>query len=193
MEKADVIKVRDTLKAGLNLPLVIYIDNTFLLIDESKTFQFTKWDDENGILYNYALTNPIKEQSPSNIGGSITLFAVGYEHIQAMEVSRLNLTTLEKTIDSIGTISKEWKDKIIKMFAGALEPNRAELSAKDINTLMGAGFLNDKDDYYNGRFTQSFAETVYTNRYNDSIKAKDDNTSVDNTESTEPNVNNTEG
>ena len=162
MEKADIIKLRDTLKAGKNWPLIIYIDNTFRLINESNTLQFTKWDDENGMLYVYSLTDPRLERSPSNIGGSISLFAVAYEHIQAMEVVRLNLKDLGDSIDSLGCISKEWKDRIIKRFETALNPDVVNLTARDINKAMGVvdgeKALNDNDEYYENRFTTSFPE-----------------------------------
>ena len=49
MEIAQVIAVRDALKAGKNLPLTIYIDNAFRIVNENNVFQFTKWDDNNGV------------------------------------------------------------------------------------------------------------------------------------------------
>lgn len=199
MEKADIIKWRDTLKAGKNWPLLVYIDNTFRLINESNALQFTKWDDDSGILYVYSLTNPILENSPSNIGGFISLFSVAYEHIQAMEVARLNITNLGESIDSLGCISNEWKQRIIERFKTALNPDIVNLTARDINKAMGVAdgqkALNDNDDYYDGRFTQSFAETGYigkndvsTNTTNNSVE---DNES--DTETNEPEVDNTEG
>ena len=189
MEKADVIKVRDKLKAGKNWPLIIYIDNTFRLINESNTLQFTKWDDENGMLYSYTLTDPRLERSPSNIGGGISLFAVSYEHIQAMEVVRMNLKDLGDSIDSLNCITKEWKERIIKRFELALNPDVVNLTARDINKAMGVvdgqKALNDNDEYYENRFTESFAETVQTNKYNDANnKSEIDNTI--NSETDEP-------
>ena len=170
MEKADVIKVRNILKAGKNWPLIVYIDNTFRLIDESTKYQFVKWDDENGILYNYALTEPIKERSPSNIGGTVSLFAVAYEHIQSMEVARMTIPQLKESLDSLGCVSDEWKERIIDRFKSALNPNIVNLGPTDINkahgVIDGQKAVNDNDDYYNGRFTQNFAETRAKAEYN---------------------------
>ena len=177
MEKDQVIKMRDTLKAGKNWPLMVYIDNTFRIIDESNVLQFTKWDDENGILYNYSLTDPCMENSPSNIGGGISVFATGYSNIQCMEVARMNINNLSDSIDSIGCISSEWKERIINRFKAALDPNLVNLSHTDINKAMGIidgnKALNDNDDYYAGRFMESFAETrlmAGRNKYAESQK-----------------------
>lgn len=174
MEKSQVIKMRNALKAGKNWPLVVYIDNLFKKIDESNSLQFTKWDDENGILYHYSLTDPILERSPSNIGGSISLFATDYEMIQAMEVVRMNISHLGDSIDSLGCISDEWKKRIIDRFNIALDPNLVNLSRSDINTAMGVvdsqKALNDNDDYYAGRYAQPFKETRPMAEHNEYAK-----------------------
>lgn len=163
MEKSQVIKMRDALKAGKNWPVIVYIDNLFKKIDESNALQFTKWDDEKGILYHYSLTDPTLEHSPSNIGGTISLFATDYEMIQAMELAVLKIDDLGESIDSLKCISPEWKERIIQRFALALDPNLVNLSRSDINKSMGLvnghKALDDRDDYYAGRFAQSFAET----------------------------------
>ena len=163
MTKEQVISMRDKLKAGKNWPLIVYIDNTFRLIDESNTLQFTKWDDENEIIYVYALSDPIKDNSYSNISGGVSLFATEYEHIQAMEVASIKLDNLGESIESLGCISPEWKERIINRFKVALDPNRAILSAKDINKAMGITdghkALRDDIDYYGGNYAQPFAET----------------------------------
>lgn len=171
MEKDQVIKMRDTLKAGKNWPLLVYIDNTFRIIDESNTLQFTKWDDDNEILYNYSLADPNMEMSPSNIGGTISLFATSYNNIQCMEMAKLNIRDLGSSIDALGCITTEWKERIINRFNIALNPELVNLSRSDINTAMGIidkqKALNDKDDYYAGRFTQSFAETRAMAKHNE--------------------------
>lgn len=171
MEKDQVIKMRNALKAGKNWPVIIYIDNLFKKIDESNTFQFTKWDDENGILYHYSLTDPNLETSPSNIGGSISLFATDYEMIQAMEVACIGIDQLDTSIDSLKCITSEWKERIVNRFKTALNPNLVNLSREDINKAMGVvdgqKALNDNDDYYAGRFTQSFAETRPMAKHNE--------------------------
>lgn len=171
MEKSQVIKMRDNLKAGKNWPLIVYIDNLFKKIDESAVFQFTKWDDENGILYHYSLTDPRLEQSPSNIGGNISLFATDYEMIQAMEVVKININDVGTSIDALGCISAEWKERIIKRFKLALDPNTVTLTREDINKAIGIidgnKALNDNYDYYNGRYPQPFAETRPMAKHNE--------------------------
>lgn len=163
MEKSQVIKMRNALKAGKNWPVVVYIDNSFRIIDETNVFQFTKWDDENGILYNYSLAHPLLDSSPSNVGGGVSLFATDYENIQSMEVAKINIDDLDASIVSLGCISEDWKDRIVNRFKTALNPELVNLSNMDINKSMGVideqKALNDNDDYYNRRFTQPFAET----------------------------------
>lgn len=163
MEKSQVIKMRNALKAGKNLPLIVYIDNLFTKINESNVFQFTKWDDDNCILYSFSLTPPGMEECPSNVGGTISVFATDYEMIQAMEVAALPIELLGTSIDSLGCISDEWKQRIIDRFKTALDPNIVTLSAADINKAMGVvdghKALNDNDDYYAGKYMQPFAET----------------------------------
>lgn len=167
MEKSQVIEIRNKLKAGKNLPVVVYIDNLPKIIDESNILQFTKWDDENAILYNYSLTDPVLEKSPSNIGAGITLFATGYENIQSMEVSRIPVNELANSIDSLGCISAEFKERIIKVFEYVLDPNLDSLSYSDINEIIGQRVLNNNDDYYEGKFTESFAETIGMAKHNE--------------------------
>ena len=162
MEKDQVIKMRDKLKAGKNWPLLIYIDNTFRIIDESAVLQFTKWDDENEILYNYSLTDANMSRA-SAIEGDISLFATSYDCIQSMEVAKINLRDLGLSLDSIGNITEEWKERIIKRFKLPLDRNLVNLTNEEINKVMGvidgSKAINDTDDYYNGRYAQSFAET----------------------------------
>jgi hypothetical protein len=163
MEKERVIQMRNKLKAGENLPVIIYIDNLFKKIDESNVLQFTKWDDENGILYSYSLTDPLMDRNPSNVEGTISLFATDYEMIQAMEVPRMPITILGDSIDALECITPEWKQRIIERFELALNPELVDLKRSDINAAMGIidgqKALNDNDDYYAGRYTQSFKET----------------------------------
>lgn len=192
MEKNRVIALRNKLKAGNNWPLIVYIDNTFRLIDESNTLQFTKWDDENGFLYVYALSDPIKDNSFSNISGGVSLFATDYEHIQAMEVFRMGIDHLPISIDSLGCIASEWKERIIERFKIALNPDIAELSAKDINRAMGTvdgqKAIRDDIDYYNGKYYQPFKETrpmAKHNEYAEKVAADKAATAVEETISNE--------
>ena len=182
MEKSQVIKMRNALKAGKNWPLIVYIDNTFRNIDESNVLQFTKWDDDNGILYSYSLSDPMKDNSPSNISGGVSLFATDYEMIQSMEVARINIGDLGASIDSIGNVTDEWKERIIQRFKTALNPNLVDLSHYDINKAMGVvdgqKAINDNDDYYAGRYKQPFAETramAERNAYAEKISTENKN------------------
>jgi hypothetical protein len=163
MTKEQVIKMRNALKAGKNLPLIVYIDNAFRNIDETNVLQFTKWDDENGFLYVYSVSDPIKDHSPSNLTGGVSLFATDYECIQSMEVARINIDDLERSIDWLDCISTEWKQRIIERFKLALNPQLTSISSSNINEVMGVTdgnvAMNDNDDYYAGRYTESFAET----------------------------------
>ena len=43
MDKAEVVKLRDTLKAGMNLPVQVFLDNAYSFVDESNIAQFTIW------------------------------------------------------------------------------------------------------------------------------------------------------
>ena len=162
MEKDRVIKLRDTLKAGKNWPLMVYIDNTFRIIDESNVLQFTKWDDENGFLYNYSITDA-NMNNGNNTTDTISVFATDYESIQSMELARIGLNDLGTSIDALGCISSEWKERIIERFKIALSPNRVNLSRTDINKAMGLvngnKSIDDSVDYYAGRYPQPFAET----------------------------------
>ena len=101
MENEQVISLRDTLKAKKNLPLRIFIDNSFQIIDEGNKFQFTKWDDVNGILYSFKMVHLNMDRSPNNKHQAISLFAVPYEMIQAMEVSYLPIEDIATIISSI--------------------------------------------------------------------------------------------
>ena len=82
MERDAVISLREKLKAGKNLPVTVFIDNMFETINEASMYQFTKWDDENAILYSFRLINPVFDKIPSNREQAIRVFAVDYECIQ---------------------------------------------------------------------------------------------------------------
>lgn len=150
MDKQTVIKIRDALKAGKNLPLLILVDNAFRSIDESKQMQFVKWDDTNGILYNYALTNAIHDRATNNEEATLSVYATDYEQIQALEVTRLPQDLISESIDSINqagaNVSAESKSNIIKMFKEALNPNPQNID-------------NDPNGYYTGRYKEPFKET----------------------------------
>jgi hypothetical protein len=178
MEAEKVIKLRETLRAGKNLPLKISIDNVLRVIDETKAFQTVFWDDDNCILYVYALPDPNILSLPSNKEGTVSLFAVSYDTIQAMEVTSLPLANLGDTLDSlkasgISTITDEVKERIINVFTKILDPNIVALGPTKINEILEANAVIDNDDYYAGKFTESFKETKSVaehNAYVDSLK-----------------------
>lgn len=159
MENEQVISLRDTLKANKNLPLRIFIDNSFQIIDESNKFQFTKWDDDNGILYSFKMVHLNMDKSPNNNHQAISLFAVPYEMIQAMEICYLPISDIDDVIESIKdggcTFSDEFKKLIIHTYTEVLAPDRITLSPSDINSILGPGAVNDKDDYYYGKYTEA--------------------------------------
>ena len=186
MTKEQVIKMRDTLKAGRNWPLIIYIDNAFRNIDESNVLQFTKWDDENGFLYSYSISDPLKDHATSNLVGGVSLFATDYENIQSMEVAKISINDLGTSLDSLKSISEEWKQRIINRFSIALNPELVNLNNSDINKAMGVvdgnKAINDNDAYYEGRFTQSFKETrlmAERNAYAEKVASENKATETD--------------
>ena len=77
MVKDVVISTRTALKAGHNLPIKVYSDNNFVIIDESLPLNFTKWDDENGVLYSFRLTSFDQSRMPTNSDNSISVVALG--------------------------------------------------------------------------------------------------------------------
>ena len=176
MDKERVIELRNKLKAGKNLPLIVYIDNAFRIIDEANVLQFTKWDDDNGYLYVYGLTD--NNMGRPDIGDGVSLFAVDYESIQSMEVPRMDISCLEDSIDSIGCIGDEFKKRIVNGIKSALNPNLVNYTRADINKAMMLAdnnkAIDDSVDYYTGKYPQPFKETrmmAEHNKYAESIKA----------------------
>ena len=167
MEAERVIAMRNTLKGKYNFPLIVYINNMYRLIDESNTLTFTKWDDSNHVLYVIALSDPNISQTPSNVNNELSVFAVDYEAIEAMEIPKLPRKYLENILDQIiasgAPIAEEYYNGIINMFNQACDPNRVNLTPTDMNKLMGVRdgrlAVNDKDSYYEGKFTENYAET----------------------------------
>jgi len=183
MEKDKLIKMRTALKAGKNIPVRVFLDNNNGVIDETNKLQFTKWDDDNGIIYVYRLLSPQLMQSPQNSEGELTCFAYDYECIQGMEIARLPLSLLGESIDSLGCISAQYKEHIISMFTEALDPNRVNMYPTDINKMMGIidghKSINDDDSYYEGKFTEPFKETLSVrerNKYINSLKDEESKT-----------------
>lgn len=173
MEKSTVIKLRDELKCGKNIPLRILINNSFTVIDESHTMQFTKWDDENGIVYSFRLVDiNSTDHNPSDKENAIAVFAVSYSTIEALEAPVFPLSELDTLFDKLSsggcTFGAGFTDLIKHTYEYALHPDRYRLSPTDMTNMLGKEAVSDKDDYYNhpGKFTESFKETVNTNRRN---------------------------
>lgn len=173
MDKDKVIKMRTALKAGKNLPLVILIDNCFRVIDESMTGHFTFWDDTNGILYELAYADVQSDKYVTN-KPQVSMFAIEYESIQCMQNSLISLDDLDALFGTIKASGKSIDDERIAMiknfYKKALDPNRIEMSHEELNHLLGSN-LDTRDDYYAGRMTEPFKETV---RYKDRNEAIDE-------------------
>lgn len=79
LTKEEIIRLRNTLKCGKNIPLRILSNNSFFIIDESNVLQFTKWDDTNEVLYSFRMVNPNADITPSNRQQLISVIAVPYD------------------------------------------------------------------------------------------------------------------
>lgn len=173
MEKDKVVKMRTALKAGKNLPLTIYIDNCFAVIDESNIGHFTFWDDDNGILYDMGYADIIVDKSPKDTK-KVSMFAVEYESIQCMQLSLVALNDIDalfKTIKESGKNVSDDRIRNIKDFYNKyLDADSFDISHEEINDLIGSNLETDAD-YYRGRFPQSFKETT---RYRERNKEIDD-------------------
>lgn len=179
MTKEILVKMRDTLKAGKNLPLRIFVNNNHRVIDESSVYEFVKWDDDNEILYVYSLTDMQSATCPSNKGGELSLFALHYEFIEGLEVARLPYKELENSINSLVNIggvkfTDNTKQHILDMFKAALSTTTANMYPEYINKAMGIHdgnkAVNDNDSYYNNRYREAFKETRYPVQCNNNIK-----------------------
>lgn len=183
MEKNVVISTRTALKAGHNLPIKVYSDNNFVIIDESLPLNFTKWDDENGVLYSFRLTSFDQSRMPTNSDNAISVVALDYNFIQVMEVAPMPLKFFD---DLIGTIkasgvsfSDKFKEQIYYNFSEALHKDRWRLSPHDINAMTGTTVMDDSDNYYAGRMVESFKETRKYAQRNAEIDAEKNNNGDD--------------
>lgn len=185
MTKDQVIKLRNELKCGKNIPLRILINNSFTIIDESNNLQFTKWDDTNGILYSIRLVDMNIDNIPSNRENSVTVFAVSYDTIEAMEIPILQMKDIDDLFAYLGAGGCVFGDdfqKLIKnTFEQVMHPDRFRLNPSDIAQLLGPDSINAKDDYYNhpSKFVDSFKETVRYNKHNKDIIDSQNNTDDD--------------
>lgn len=158
--KKVVIAMRTALKAGKNLPLLVFGDNAFVIVDESKEAAFTKWDDTNGILYYFRLLNPQHEQGFTNeTAKAISVSAIKYEFIQAMEVSPMPLKFIDNLFETINQgigsggaqMKPEFCEQIKHVFNRYTDQNM-ELNPDARNAIHGVKIKSNADDYYNGRF-----------------------------------------
>lgn len=176
MVKDVVISTRTALKAGHNLPLKVYSDNNFAIIDESLPLNFTKWDDANGILYSFRLASFDQSRMPTNSDNAISVVAVSYDFIQVMEVAPMPLkffNELVSTIKASGVaFSNEFRDQIRYNFEEALHKDRWRLAPNDINAMTGTTVMDDSDHYYAGKFNESFKETRTYAKRNEEIDAE---------------------
>lgn len=187
MDKEKIIKLRNTLKTTGNLPLRVFINNAHTIVDESLKTQFTIWDDDNGIIYSFRLIGMQEDDTPNNMQQAVSLFAADYEEIQAMEIVRLPIDNIDGTIEGMIAsgieISDNFRKRIIYAYKELLHPDRFRMSPTDINNMLSSSRLqegapdavNEKDDYYAGKFTESFQETHNVNSYNESIKNEQQN------------------
>ena len=141
MDKEAVIKLRDTLKQGKNLPLNVFIDNAFMNINEADTTRFTKWDDENGILYQWMLPTPHMQENHRQ--QAVTVFAVSYDYIEAMQISLLPVSKLESCIDTINDsgstpISDDFKNLIINSYKKLTDPNNIIEDPTEFNNFISS-------------------------------------------------------
>lgn len=154
MTKQEVITLRNTLKAGKNIPIQVFIDNAFICVDESNITQFTLWDDDNGLLFSFRLpTTEVEDYGTSNKAENVSVYAFNYDQIQGMAVNPLRLEDLPLMLNSISKIrpiSDNMKDYMITTYNKILKENYAELTHEDWNKLYGS-YLNTEEDYYKGK------------------------------------------
>ena len=164
MTKSEVINLRDTLKSGKNYPLYLTVTDHLAIIDESNKFQFTKWDDNNGILYSFRLINPALDTVINNSARSISVASIPYTNITSMTVTSLPIDgfdTFFASLESSGcTMSNDFKELIKHTYKSILHPDRYQLPPTVINNLLGENAVNDKDDYYAGRYVNPTKETL---------------------------------
>ena len=173
-----VVVLRDSLKGDKNLPLLIHSETGNAVISESNLMSFTKWDDDNGILYSFRLKNLTNTQNPSNLSNEIEVIGVPYDHISTIETAHMELKHLDGVFGSMEahgiTFKEGFKDQIKYVFKEALHPNRWGLDHSELNAMHGFEALNTKDEYYRGRFAESFKETRDTAERNAWVQAKKD-------------------
>ena len=179
MTKNQVILIRDGLKAGKNIPLRVSIDNAFNIIDESMKFEFTKWDDDNEVLYHIRLADPASNTFAMDKMAQCTVFAVPYEFIQAIEAPRVfvqdkeNRGDLADILNALNIFSDDFKNLILHTYGYIKDKNVAHitpimtndlLSNKEFQDDLQDSAVNVSDDYVytsGQQFVQNYKETAH--------------------------------
>ena len=179
MTKNQVVMIRDGLKAGKNIPLRISIDNAFDIIDESMKFEFVKWDDSNEVLYHIRLADPASNTFAMDKMAQVTVFAVSYEFIQAIEAPRVFVQDkvgrgdLADILDSLSVFGDDFKNLILHTYGYIRDKNVAHITPIMVNDLLGNkafqdnlkdNAVNASDDYVytdGQQFVQNYKETAH--------------------------------
>ena len=171
--------MRDALKGGKNLPVKVYSDNAWVIVDESKEFSFTLWDDTNGILYYFRLMDVDQSPIPNNSEQAISVVAIDYTYIQTMEVAPMPLKFFDDVCTSMRAESpdmvftEDFQKHIKYVFERGLNDKEPDLDAFAKNAAHGYRINSVKDSYYDGLLAQPFKETHTMDlEYRNRIKTK---------------------
>lgn len=192
MTKAQAIAMRDTLRGGeKNFPLRVFVCDNVTVIDETSVTQITKWDDTNGVIYSFRLVSPTIADVPNNLRKEISITAVPYENIQAIEAIRVPVKDLDTIFTAIGAaVSATEAANIKKLFDFLLSNDLTVITPTTLRAALGGNtVVAGSDDYYNGKFGENFKETrpkAELNAYVDSLINND--SSSDEEPSEEPTV-----
>jgi hypothetical protein len=175
MTKAQAIAMRDTLRGGeKNFPLRVFVCDNVTVIDETNITQITKWDDTNGVIYSFRLVSPTIADVPNNLRKEISITAVPYENIQAIEAIRVPVKDLDTIFTAIGAaVSATEAANIKKLFDFLLSNDLTVITPTTLRAALGGNtVVAGSDDYYNGKFGENFKETrpkAEINAYVDSL------------------------
>ena len=131
-----------------------------------------------GILYYFRLADPISSKQTHDFPKVISVGAVKYEFIQAMEVVPFPLEKVDELMDSIETssggitkFSDKFRECIKHVFDMLLDPSFAENYPALINAIHGAtDAVPMANDYYAYRNNVPFKETAEVRRYNAEVE-----------------------
>lgn len=158
MDKERVIKLRTALKGEKNIPLMIHVDNMFRVIDESLQNHIVLWDDANGFLYDFSMSNDIQNTSPSD-NKTVSTFGIDYESIQAIEAPCYTTDDIPKVVNSIiasgansmgNAIPAKAGETLKDIFDKLLSTDTTYKTREGWNKLTG-GNLDTSVDYYQGK------------------------------------------